>query len=76
MFLLQMKRYKELQYEQKSNDMKEKNDHTHDPKYTGHTQKNGAVSIMNIIETAPFFCVYPVYNTQSYESACLQDRMF
>jgi hypothetical protein len=27
---------------------------------TGHTQKNGAVSIVFIIETAPFFCVYPV----------------
>jgi hypothetical protein len=37
MFLLQMKSYKELQYEQKSNDMKEKNDHTHDPKYIKHT---------------------------------------
>jgi hypothetical protein len=27
---------------------------------TGHTQKNGAVSIVNTIETAPFFCVCPV----------------
>jgi hypothetical protein len=29
--------------------------------YTGHTQKNGAVSKVNSIETAPFFCVCPVY---------------
>jgi hypothetical protein len=29
--------------------------------YTGHTQKNGAVSIVFTIETAPLFCVYPVY---------------
>jgi hypothetical protein len=29
--------------------------------YTGHTQKNGVVSIGITIETAPFFCVYPVY---------------
>jgi hypothetical protein len=29
--------------------------------YTGHTQKNGAVLIAFTIETAPFFCVYPVY---------------
>jgi hypothetical protein len=29
--------------------------------YTGHTQKNGAVSIVNSFETAPFFCVCPVY---------------
>ena len=29
--------------------------------YTGHTQKNGAVSIVNTIKTAPFFCVCPVY---------------
>jgi hypothetical protein len=28
--------------------------------YTGHTQKNGAVSIVNTIETAPLFCVYTV----------------
>ena len=28
--------------------------------YTGHTQKNGAVSIDLEIETAPFFCVCPV----------------
>jgi hypothetical protein len=27
---------------------------------TGHTQKNGAVSIVFTIETAPFFYVYPV----------------
>jgi hypothetical protein len=29
--------------------------------YTGHTQKNGAVLIVNIIKTAPFFCVCPVF---------------
>jgi hypothetical protein len=29
--------------------------------YTGNTQKNGAVSIVNSFETAPFFCVCPVY---------------
>jgi hypothetical protein len=28
---------------------------------TGHTKKNGAVSIVNAIDTAPFFCVYPVF---------------
>jgi hypothetical protein len=28
--------------------------------YTGHTQKNGAVSIVIPIETAPLFCVCPV----------------
>jgi hypothetical protein len=28
--------------------------------YTGHTQKNGAVSIVNTIKTAPLFCVCPV----------------
>ena len=27
---------------------------------TGHTQKNGAVLIVNTITTAPFFCVCPV----------------
>ena len=30
-------------------------------KNTGHTQKNGAGSIVFTIETAPLFCVYPVY---------------
>jgi hypothetical protein len=29
--------------------------------YTGHTQKNGAVSIVFTIETAPLFGVCPVY---------------
>jgi hypothetical protein len=29
--------------------------------YTGLTQKNGAVLIVFTIETAPFFCVCPVY---------------
>ena len=29
--------------------------------HTGHTQKNGAVSKVNTINTAPFFCVYPVH---------------
>ena len=33
--------------------------------YTGYTQKNGAVTIVKTIETAPFFCVYPVYMTFS-----------
>ena len=28
---------------------------------TAYTQKNGAVSIAKTIETAPLFCVYPVY---------------
>ena len=28
---------------------------------TGHTQKNGAVLIVNTIKTAPFFCVCPVH---------------
>ena len=28
--------------------------------YTGHTQKNGSVLIVNTIKTAPFFCVCPV----------------
>jgi hypothetical protein len=27
----------------------------------GYTQNNGAVSIVNTIETAPFFCVFPVF---------------
>jgi hypothetical protein len=30
--------------------------------YTGYTQKNGAVSVAKIIETAPLFCVYPVHD--------------
>jgi hypothetical protein len=29
--------------------------------HTGHTQKNGAVSKVNTVDTAPFFCVCPVY---------------
>jgi hypothetical protein len=29
--------------------------------YTGSTQNNGAVVIVNTIKTAPFFCVCPVY---------------
>jgi hypothetical protein len=29
--------------------------------YTGHTQNNGAVLIVNTIKTAPLFCVCPVY---------------
>jgi hypothetical protein len=29
--------------------------------YTGHTQKNGAVVIVFTIKTAPFLCVYPVF---------------
>ena len=31
-------------------------------RYTGYTQKNGAVSIVNTIETAPLFCVDSVYH--------------
>jgi hypothetical protein len=31
--------------------------------HTGHTQKNGAVLIVNTIKTAPLFCVRPVYCT-------------
>jgi hypothetical protein len=31
--------------------------------YTGHTQKNGAVSIVFTIETVPFFCVCPVFSS-------------
>jgi hypothetical protein len=30
--------------------------------YTGHTQQNGGVLIVNTIKTAPFFCVCPVYS--------------
>jgi hypothetical protein len=30
-------------------------------KCTGHTQKNGAVLIVNTIKTAPLICVCPVY---------------
>jgi hypothetical protein len=29
--------------------------------YTGYTQKNGAVLIVNTIKTAPLFCVCPVH---------------
>jgi hypothetical protein len=29
--------------------------------HTGHTQKNGAVLIVNTIKTEPFFCVCPVF---------------
>jgi hypothetical protein len=28
--------------------------------YKGHTQKNGALLIVNTIKTAPFFCVHPL----------------
>jgi hypothetical protein len=30
-------------------------------KYTGYTQKNGAVLIVFTIKTAPLFCVCPVF---------------
>ena len=33
---------------------------------TGYTQKNGAVSIVFTIATAPLFCVYPVYMPHSF----------
>jgi hypothetical protein len=36
---------------------------------TGHTQKNGAVLIVNTIKTAPFFCVCPVYSQNSQRLA-------
>ena len=36
--------------------------------YTGHTQKNGAVLIVFTIETAPFFCVCPVYRYRLFGS--------
>jgi hypothetical protein len=39
---------------------------THIHIYTGHTQKSGAVLIVNTIKTAPFFCVCPVYKLQFY----------
>ena len=35
---------------------------------TGYTQKNGSVSIVKTIETAPFFCVYSVYYEHSNTS--------
>jgi hypothetical protein len=34
---------------------------------TGHTQKNGAVSIVIPIETEPFFCVCPVFENVTYK---------
>jgi hypothetical protein len=34
--------------------------------YTGYTQKNGAVLIVNTIKTAPVFCVCPVYTVVYY----------
>jgi hypothetical protein len=34
---------------------------------TVYTQKNGAVSIVNTIDTAPFFRVYPVFH-EDYRS--------
>jgi hypothetical protein len=37
------------------------NEHQNSKVNTGHTQKNGAVSKVNSFETAPFFCVCPVY---------------
>ena len=39
-------------------------------RYTGHTQKNGAVSIVNSFETAPFFCVCPVMYTLYKKDVC------
>jgi hypothetical protein len=33
--------------------------------YNGHTQKNGAVLIVNTIKTAPLFCVNPVFLLQN-----------
>jgi hypothetical protein len=34
--------------------------------YTGHTQKNGAVLIVNTIKTAPLFCVCSVYKLETF----------
>ena len=34
--------------------------------YTGHTQKNGAVLIMNTIKNAPLFCVCPVFESYGF----------
>ena len=44
---------------------------------TGHTQNNGADSVVFTIETAPFFCVYAVYPHQSqwkYSNAAIRCR--
>jgi hypothetical protein len=35
--------------------------------YTGRTQNNSAVSIVNSFETAPFFCVCPVFYKKFYK---------
>jgi hypothetical protein len=42
--------------------------------YTGHTQKNGAVVIVNTIKTAPFFCVCPVYRRSWYSDSLRDGR--
>jgi hypothetical protein len=39
-------------------------------KYTGHTQNNGAVLIVNTIKAAPFFCVCPVLERRSRSAPC------
>jgi hypothetical protein len=41
---------------------------------TGYTQKNGAVSIVKTIKTAPFFCVYPVYRAAILERKAIITR--
>jgi hypothetical protein len=37
-------------------------------RYTGHTQKNGAVLIVNTNKTTPFFSVCPVYESDDIVS--------
>jgi hypothetical protein len=49
--------------------------------YTGHTQNNGAVLIVNTIKTAPFFCVYPVFlfktnNEQKFNCIYAQSQSY
>ena len=44
---------------------------------TGHTQKNGAVLIVNTITSAPFFCVCPVcmYVCMYYDDAVMDSEL-
>jgi hypothetical protein len=44
--------------------------------YTGHTQMNGAVLIVNTITTAPFFCVFPVYVAKSMGANHVTSQLF
>jgi hypothetical protein len=43
---------------------------------TGHTQKNGAVSKVNTIDAATFFCVYPVYDFSAAQKENITTRLF